>query len=222
MISGRRVQVSAGLQIVRLGPLLLLLLLVVVLAIATPHFLSPRNFANVGLEASVVAVLALGQLLVIITAGIDLSVGAAAALSGVIGALWIKDFGITSGWLVIPTMILAGGLIGLINGLLFVKGRMPHAFLPTLAMLEVARGVALVLWDSRSISGMPKSVLAIGAGKLGPVPYSVIVVIVLAVVVWALLARTPWGQWIYATGANKEGARTHRDPCRSSPVSRST
>ncbi|MFZ1179438.1 MAG: ABC transporter permease [Mycobacterium sp.] len=199
--------VSAGLQIVRLGPLLLLLLLAVVLAIATPHFLSPRNFANVGLEASVVAVLALGQLLVIITAGIDLSVGAAAALSGVIGALWIKDFGITSGWLVIPTMILAGGLIGLINGLLFVKGRMPHAFLPTLAMLEVARGVALVLSDSQSIPGMPKSVLAIGAGKLGPIPYSVIVVILLAIAVWALLARTPWGQWIYATGANKEGAR---------------
>jgi ribose transport system permease protein len=199
--------VGLWLQVIRLGPVLLLLLLGAVLSIASPHFLSPRNFANIGLEASVVAVLALGQLLVIVTAGIDLSVGAGAALAGVIGALWVKDFGITSGWLVIPTMILAGGVIGLINGLLFVKGRMPHAFLPTLAMLEVARGTALVLSGSQSIPGMPDSVRAIGAGRLGPIPYSVLVVVVLAVAVWVLLARTPWGQWIYATGANKEGAR---------------
>jgi ribose transport system permease protein len=199
--------VALWLQIIRLGPLLLLLLLGAVLSIASPYFLSPRNFANIGLEASVVAVLALGQLLVIITAGIDLSVGSGAALAGVIGALWIKDFGFTTGWLVIPTMILTGGLIGLINGLLFVKGHMPHPFLPTLAMLEVSRGTALVLSDSQPIPGMPESVRAIGAGKLGPIPYSVLVVAVLAAAVWALLARTPWGQWIYATGANKEGAR---------------
>lgn len=199
--------VGVWLQVIRLGPLLLLLLLGVVLSVASPHFLSPRNFANIGLEASVVAVLALGQLLVIVTAGIDLSVGAGAALAGVIGALWVKDIGITSGWLTIPTMIFAGGLIGLINGLLFVKGRMPHAFLPTLAMLEVARGTALVLSDSQSIPGMPDAVRAIGAGKLGPIPYSVLVVAVLAAAFWVLLARTPWGQWIYATGANKEGAR---------------
>jgi ribose transport system permease protein len=199
--------VGAWLQVIRLGPLLLLLLLAAVLSVASPHFLSPSNFANIGLEASVVAVLALGQLLVIVTAGIDLSVGASAALAGVIGALWVKDLAVASGWLVIPTMVLAGGAIGLINGLLFVKGRMPHAFLPTLAMLEVARGTALVLSDSQSIPGMPASVRAIGAGRIGPIPYSVVVVAVLAVAVWVLLARTPWGQWIYATGANKEGAR---------------
>ncbi len=162
--------VGVWLQIIRLGPALLLLRLAVVMSIASPHFLSTRNFANIGLEASVVAVLALGQLLVIITAGIDLSVGSAAALAGVIGALWIKDLGVTSGWLVIPTMILTGGLIGLINGLLFVKGRMPHAFLPTLAMLEVARGTALVLSDNQSIPGLPQSVRAIGARALGSVP----------------------------------------------------
>ncbi len=195
------------LQIVRLGPALLLLLLAVAMSIASPHFLSIRNVSNIGLEASVVAVLALGQLLVIITAGIDLSVGSVAALAGVTGALWIKDLGLTSGWLVIPTMVLTGGLIGLINGLLFVKGHMPHAFLPTLAMLEVARGTALVLSDSQSIPGLPASVRAIGAGALGRVPYSVLVVVVLAIAVWALLARTPWGQWICATGASREGAR---------------
>lgn len=199
--------VTLWLQVVQLGPLLLLLLLWVTMSMASAHFLSPRNFANIGSEASVVAVLALGQLLVIISAGIDLSVGSAAALAGVVGALWIKDLGLTSGWLVIPTTILTGGLIGLINGLLFVKGRMPHAFLSTLAMMEVARGTALVLSDSQSIPGMPASVRAIGAGTVGPIPYSVLMVAVLAVALWLLLARTPWGQWIYATGANKEGAR---------------
>src|SRR5690625_6903347 len=116
---GRRSRgLHAALTVVRLGPVLLLLIIMAVLAALNPLFLSPFNLGNVGLEASVVAILALGQLLVIVTAGIDLSGGSVIAMSSIIGALWIRELDLVSGWLVIPTMIIAGGLAGGINGTL--------------------------------------------------------------------------------------------------------
>lgn len=197
----------AALTVVRLGPVLLLVTIMAVLAALNPLFLSPVNLGNVGLEASVVAILALGQLLVIITAGIDLSVGSVIAMSSVIGALWIRDLDLVSGWLVIPTMVLVGGLAGAVNGTLFVKGKLPHPFLPTHAMLMVARGVALLVSDGQPITGMPEAVTTIGSGRIGHVPWAVVLVAVLAVLVYLLLRRITWGQWIYAIGGNREAAR---------------
>ncbi|QDB79668.1 ABC transporter permease [Georgenia wutianyii] len=197
----------AALTVVRLGPVLLLLIIMAVMAALNPLFLSPFNLGNVGLEASVVAILALGQLLVIVTAGIDLSVGSVIAMSSILGALWIRELDLVSGWLVIPSMILAGGLAGAVNGTLFVKGRLPHPFLPTLAMLMVARGVALIVSDGQPITGMPESIKLFGSGRIGHVPYAVILVAALAVIVYVLLRRITWGQWIYAIGGNREAAR---------------
>ena len=203
--SNRLVKVS--LSVVRLGPLLMLALIVVIMTSLSPVFLTSRNMGNVGLEAAVVAILALGQLLVIITAGIDLAVGSLIAMSSIFGALWIREAEIVSGWLTIPTMIVVGGLAGAVSGLLFVKGKIPHPFLPTLAMLMVARGVALLVSDGQPITGMPESVRQLGSGRIGDVPVAVILVAVLAVVFHLLLSRITWGQWIYAIGVNREGAR---------------
>lgn len=199
--------VKISLAAVRLGPVLMLAVIVVVMASLSPVFLTPFNLGNIGLEASVVAILALGLLLVIITAGIDLSVGSLVALTSVTGALWIRELDIVSGWLMIPTMILVGGLAGGVSGTLYVKGKIPHPFLPTLAMLMVARGLALWISGGQPITGMPESVRFLGSGRIGPLPVAVILVAVLAVVVHILLSRITWGQWIYATGANREGAR---------------
>ncbi|MFC7404573.1 ABC transporter permease [Georgenia alba] len=204
---GRSRGLFAALTVVRLGPVLLLLLIVAVMALISPVFLSPFNLGNVGLEASVVAILALGQLLVIITAGIDLSVGSVIAMSSIIAALWIRDLDLVSGWLVIPSMVLVGGLAGAINGTLYVKGKLPHPFLPTLAMLMVARGVALLVSGGQPITGMPESVNAIGSARIGQMPLAVLLVAGLAVVVGVVLRRITWGQWIYAIGGNREGAR---------------
>lgn len=195
------------LALVRLGPLVMLGVLVLIMASVSPLFLTGRNLGNVGLEASVVAILALGQLLVIITAGIDLSQGSLIALTSVVGALWIRDLDIVSGWAVIPTMILAGGLAGAISGTLFVKGKIPHPFLPTLAMLMVARGLALLFSDGQPITGMPDAIRTLGSSRIGDVPVAVILVAALAVLIHVLLTRVTWGQWIYAIGANREGAR---------------
>lgn len=199
--------VKTSLSVVRLGPVVMLAVIVAIMAWLSPVFLTPFNVGNIGLEASVVAILALGQLMVIITAGIDLSVGSLVALTSVTGALWIRDLDIVSGWLMIPTMILVGGLAGGVSGTLFVKGKIPHPFLPTLAMLMVARGLALLFSEGQPITGLPESVRYVGSGRIGPIPVAVLLVAVLAVVVHLLLSRITWGQWIYAIGANREGAR---------------
>lgn len=196
-----------GLTLVRLGPALMLLVLVVVLAFLSPVFLSGRNLGNIGLESSVVALLALGQLLVIITAGIDLSVGAVIAFSSVLGALWVRETGMVEGWLIIPTMVAGGALAGAVSGTLFVKGKLPHPFLATLAMMMIARGAALLISDGQPITGMPPAILALGSTRVFGVPIAVFLVLGLALLLHILLTRITWGQWIYAVGANKEGAK---------------
>lgn len=206
-VASRRHGLHAALTVVRLGPVLLLLILVGLLTALEPLFLSPINLGNVGLEASVVAILALGQLVVIVTAGIDLSVGSLIALSSILGALWIRDLDIASGWLIIPTMIIGGGLVGAINGTLLVKGKLPHPFLPTLAMLMAARGAALVISGGQPITGMPEVITAFGTKRIGQVPLAVILVAILAGITYLLLRRFAWGQWVYAIGGNTEAAR---------------
>src|SRR5690606_31011823 len=145
----------------------LLVLIMAVLAALNPLFLSPVNLGNVGLEAAVVAILALGQLLVIITAGIDLSVGSVVAMSSILGARRSRALHPVSGWLALPATSLAGGRAGAVNGALFVKGRLPPPFPPTLAMLMVARGVALIVSEGQPITGMPDAVRTVGYGHLG-------------------------------------------------------
>lgn len=199
--------VKISLTVVRLGPVLMLIMIAFVMAMLSPVFLTPGNIANVGLEASVVAILALGQLFVIMTAGIDLSVGSLIALTSVTGAQWISQLEILNGWVVIGTMIITGGFVGTISGLLFVKGRMSHPFLPTLAMLMVASGAALVITGGMPITGLPDAMTFIGSGSIGPVPAAVLLVVVLAAIAWIALNRLAWGQWVRAIGGNKESAR---------------
>lgn len=196
-----------GLFTVRMGPALMLLVLMIAMSLLSPYFFTGRNLGNLGLESSVVALLALGQLLVIITAGIDLSVGSVIAFSSICGALWVRDVGLVEGWLVVPTMMLSGALAGAVSGTLYVKGKLPHPFLATLAMMMIARGAALVISDGVPITGMPAAVTYIGSARISGVPVAVILVAILAVLVHIMLTRITWGQWIYAVGANKEGAQ---------------
>jgi ribose transport system permease protein len=194
------------LGLVRLGPLLILVAICIAFSLSSPYFLTVGNFANIGLASSIVALLAIGQLFVIITAGIDLSIGSLIALTSICGALWIRSYGLGLGWLMIPTMILVGIGAGLVNGLLFVKGRIPHPFLPTLGMLMAAQGVALVLSGGTPIDGMPGVVVFFGSGHVGPVPAAVLLVAVAAVIAFIALNKLTWGQWVKAIGGNRESA----------------
>jgi ribose transport system permease protein len=104
-------------------------------------------------------------------------------------------------------MLAAGAAVGVVNGVIFVYGRVPHAFVVTLATLGIARGLAFVLSQGRPLQGMPELVLEIGGSSIGRWPISAFVVIGLAVVVATLCTRVVWGGWIYAVGGNPDAAR---------------
>ena len=194
-----------GLFVIRLGPVLILLLLIVVLSLLSPVFLTARNAGNVLSQTAVIAVLAMGQLVVILTRGIDLSVGSVLALSTVVGALVYAE--VPNGLVVVAAILATGLVVGLVNGVVFVKGRLPHAFIITLATLSIARGLALWLAGGQPIQGMPPIVDAIGGGTIGWFPLSAFVVFGVALLLGFGLARVVWGRWIYAVGGNPEGAR---------------
>ena len=192
------------------------MLLIVIVGLTTPVFLTSRNVGNVFSQTSVIAVVALGQLLVIVSRGIDLSVGATIALSGVVGAIVYEDTG--SSALTIAAILGTGLAVGAVNGLIFVYGRVPHPFIVTLATLSIVRGIALWASDGTLISGMPPIVQTIGGGSINWLPYSIFVVIALALLCLMLTTRMVWGRWLYAVGGNPEaaGARASRPGASSS------
>ena len=194
-----------GMRLLRIGPLLILLALVVVLSVLSPFFLTTRNLGNVMAATAAIAVLSLGQLLVILTRGIDLSVGSVLALASVVGALVYG--GVDSGLVVIVAMLGTGLLVGTVNGVVYVKGQLPHPFIITLAMLSIARGLALWLSGGQPIRGMPPIVDAIGGGSIDWFPVSAILVLGIAFLVFVLTTRIVWGRWIYAVGGSPEAAR---------------
>jgi ribose transport system permease protein len=180
------------------------------MAVLSPVFLTTRNVGNVLGQSAVIAVLALAQLLVIITRGIDLSVGSVLALSAVVGALVYAS--IPSGTLVVVAMLLTGTAVGAINGVVFVYGRLPHPFIITLATLSIARGLALWLSGGQPLQGMPNVVQQLGSGSIGWLPISAFLVAGLAALGLLLTTRMVWGRWIYAVGGNPDGARRSAIP----------
>ncbi|WP_290999854.1 ABC transporter permease [Hoeflea sp.] len=196
--------VRTSLRLLGAGPVVILLALIVLLSFLSPYFLTGRNLSNILSQTAVIALVAMGQHIVILTRGIDLSVGSNLALASVVGALVFKSTDST--FLVVVAMIASGGLVGAINGLVYVYGRLPHPFIITLATLSIAKGTALELSDGRAIQGMPDFVRAIGGGSIYGIPGSLFVVAGVALL-FAVMAKTMvWGRWIYAVGGKPEAA----------------
>ena len=201
--------VGALLLLLRLGPVLILGVLVLVLSNLSPVFATTQNLGNVLSQTAVIAILAIGQLLVILTRGIDLSVGSTLALSAVVGA---TIFGSGHGGaLTVLAMLGTGAAVGAVNGLVLVYGRLPHPFIITLATLSIARGLALGISGGQPIRGMPDIVGSIGGDSAtwlaAWLPNSTFLLAGVAVVVTIFLTRVVWGRWIYAVGGNPDGAR---------------
>ncbi len=194
-----------ALLLIRAGPLVILLALIAVLSVLSPVFLTTGNAGNVLAQSAVIAVLAIGQLLVILTRGIDLSVGSTLALASVVGALVFAE--VPSGWAVVATMLATGMAVGAVNGMVYVWGRLPHPFIVTLATLSIARGLALWLSGGQPKQGMPAAVQQVGGGSVGWLPNSTFLVAGVALLVALVGARVVWGRWIYAVGGNPEAAR---------------
>jgi len=203
--------IRIALALVQTGPVLILALLVIAMSVLSPFFLTGRNITNLGFQTSIVAILALGQLLVILTRGIDLSVGSVIALSGVLGGIVAggSAAGASSGHgaLVLLVMVGCGAAVGVVNGVVLVKGRVMNPFIVTLGTLSIVRGAALVFSDAQTVTGMPPAIQWVGTGKLGPLPVPTVLVLGLGLLVWGMLTRTQWGRWIYAVGGNPEAAR---------------
>lgn len=178
-----------------------------------PTFLLPDNLRNVANQISVIAIIAIGMTMVIITAGIDLSVGSLIALSAVVTAWLVGQFGgdAASTW----GMILAGlggmflcGAIGAFSGLMITGFRIPP-FIATLAMMQVAAGLGYVISQGKPIYHLPDSFILLGRGAepFLKIPHAVILMIVLYIFAHILMTRTTTGRYIYAVGGNAEAAR---------------
>lgn len=201
---------SIGAFITRFGAFFGLLILVVFLSAASRVFLTPDNLASVVRQATVNALLAVGMLLAIITAGIDLSVGSVLAVSmctlAILAIRWhVNPF------LAMLVCLAVGAFIGWINGLLLTRLHLPHPFISTLGTMNVARGAALIITAASPISGFDRAgapqVLALGAGSIGPIPTAFFVVVIVYVVFHILLRSTTLGRHIYAVGGNISAAR---------------
>ena len=185
--------------------LIALLILMGALALLSDSFLSVQNFLNVGQQVAVLAIVAIGATFVIISGGIDLSVGSVLALSAAIFAALFADFGMP--WPIAAIFgLLVGGALGAVNGLAIVYGRLPP-FIATLAMLSIARGLALVVTGGRPISGFPSSFRWIAGRELPfDLPFSVLLTLLLYSVASLVLRRTIFGRSTYAIGGNEEAA----------------
>ncbi|HLL57579.1 MAG TPA: ABC transporter permease, partial [Rubrobacteraceae bacterium] len=182
-----------------------LIVVFIFLSFASSDFLSADNLFNIGSQTAVVAVIAIGMTLVIITAGIDLSVGSVAALSGVMGVALMVSFGLPVP-LGILGGILVGAIAGLVNGLLVAFAGL-NPFIATLGMLSVARGLTYISTGAVAVFGAPDSFRLLGQGVLGPIPIPIVVIVVVAIAGYVILSRTRLGRYAYAMGSNLEAAR---------------
>ncbi len=145
------------------APFMSLLLMVVLLTLLSPYFLTLDNLTAIALQMSVVAIMAIGQMLVIISAGIDLAAGSVMAFSGVVAALMMSQgFGI---WPAIIAGLMAGLACGLFSGVLIAKGHLPP-FIATLGMMGIGRGLALLLTGGKAVFGLPQSFSILGGGRI--------------------------------------------------------
>ena len=190
----------------QLGTVLALVIMCVFLAIANKNFLSYSNLMSVLKQTAFNAFLATGMLLCLITAGIDLSVGANAVFCACLMGCMNKT-GVTSGILMMVVCIIAGAAVGFLNGTLLTRLHLPHPFVSTLGMKNVLWGMALLVTGSQMINNFPDSVQFLGKATISGFPVSFIVVIVLYVIMHIFLSRTALGRSIYCAGGNMEATR---------------
>ncbi|MFN8518662.1 MAG: ABC transporter permease [Chloroflexota bacterium] len=179
------------------------LVLVAGMAIFSPTFRNPNNLINILQQNSIIGIVACGMLVMIITGGFDLSVGAVGALSAIVGAWVIIQLSIPLG---IAAALLAGVVVGVVNGVLITKVGM-NPFVATLGMQVFVRGVLLIVTDGKPIYGVPNDLTWIGLGRIQGIPVAVLIFAAVVLATFVILRFTRFGHYIYAVGGNKEAAR---------------
>jgi ribose transport system permease protein len=179
-----------------------LLILIIVLAIMSNAFLTTRNLINVMRQASIIGVASLGMTFLLITGAFDLSVGAIIGITGAF-SVGLQDF--LGVWPAIIVALLAGVIIGLVNGLIVAKLHV-NAFVTTLGTLSIVRGILLIYNQGKTIFSHDETFAVIGSGYVGPVPIPVVIFIVLIIIFAFVLSRTRLGRYVYAVGGNEEAS----------------
>ncbi|WKZ68962.1 MAG: ribose ABC transporter permease [Melioribacteraceae bacterium] len=185
------------------GTFIGLVVIILIFSFWTPYFLTVSNLLNVAQQTTINAVIAVGMTYVIITAGIDLSVGSIMAFSGVVLASLLH----ADQPLVIAILggLFVGAACGFINGVLISYGKLPP-FISTLGLMSVARGAALLYTDGRPISGFDENFRFIATGEILHIPFPIIVIIIIYLIGHFVLTRTKLGRYTYATGGNEQAA----------------
>ena len=184
-------------------PFISLAVLFVVLSIASPYFLTATNLASVIRQTAVINTMALGMTLVIVSGGIDLSVGSVLAFSGVVGTMTMVHTGS-----VLPGILVGlacGAAWGCVNGLVVATLRVPP-FIVTLGTLGIVRGLTLVVSGGLPVVGLPKEHSFLGEGTIGPIPFVLVVLAACAAVMHFALHNTKLGRYTYAVGSNEAAA----------------
>jgi ribose transport system permease protein len=186
------------------GGLIVLLVAVGALTLVSPEFLTGNNLANLARQVAIFGILAIGQLMVILTGGIDLSVGSILGLAGAVTAQLL-----VSGVPIIPAILIGvvvGGVLGIANGVLVTRFKLPP-FIATLGMLGIARGIVLVITDANTIQGLPDGFQTVANGTVLGIPNLLIIFAIITAIAWFVLNRTVFGRYVYAVGSNPEAAR---------------
>lgn len=188
-----------------LSMLVIFIAFFVVMSFASPYFFTPNNIMNVMSQVSSTSMLAIGMTIVIITSGIDLSVGSILGLSGMIGGMVLMNTqNIILG---VAVILLVGMVMGLINGFLIGYLELP-AFIVTLGMMEIGRSLDYVISDANTASKFPEAYNFLGKGRIGgsfPV-YIIFIFVMFGIFIW-IMSKTKFGRFLYAIGSNKEAAR---------------
>ena len=187
------------------GIFLAFALICIALALSTPRFFTVPNLMIIGTQVSINALLAFGVTFVIITGGIDLSLGSMVAVAGVTAAMFAHP---DTYPLLVPllTGLAAGVLFGAFNGFVVIKSKVPP-FIVTLGTMTIGRGLALILSKGRPVSNLSDSFNFIGGGNVFGIPFPIIILIIAFVVCSVILKKTVLGRYMYAVGGNEQAAR---------------
>ncbi len=177
--------------------------LVIIFSLLSSNFLTFLNVITILRQACFLSLVACGQMLVILTAGVDISLGAIIGLSSVVAALVSKQAGTVAGWV---TPLFVGGVVGLLNG--FIIGRFHiDSFAMTLGSMSIADGLALIISKGITIYELPRSYQELAYAELGPIPVPVIIAALVIVLMYFVLYRIRFGRYVYAVGGNREALR---------------
>lgn len=186
------------------GAVVPLILLIVIFSFSSPIFFTANNLFNISRQVSVISVLAIAMTFVIVSGGIDLSVGSVLAVSGIATATALKDFGLPI-FISILIGILTGCVTGICNGLLVSYLNMPP-FITTMGTMTILRGLGFIYTQGYPIYNLPAEYKLIGQGYLGVIPSLTIILLVVAVIAAVVLRSTIFGRHVYAIGGNIESA----------------